>query len=60
MSVSRILALFSTLFLLTVTTQIGHAASPDIPSRCVAFTPYVGTNDPDFGPHPTPAQIDIL
>lgn len=28
--------------------------------RCVAFGPYVGDLDPDFGPHPTPDQIDAL
>src|SRR5215213_7713540 len=27
---------------------------------CVAFSPYVGGYDPDFGPHPPAALIDAL
>jgi len=30
------------------------------PLRCVAFGPYLGDLDPDFGPHPTHSQIDAL
>jgi exo-beta-1,3-glucanase (GH17 family) len=39
---------------------ITGTAWESIPQRCVAFSPYVGNLDQDFGPHPGPAVIDEL
>jgi exo-beta-1,3-glucanase (GH17 family) len=44
----------------TIRYTIAAAVFEPIPDRCVAFSPYVGQLDPDFGPHPTPAEIDDL
>jgi exo-beta-1,3-glucanase (GH17 family) len=52
-------AVCSALFLLMASTPAAEA-SVSIPPRCIAFSPYVESNDPDLGPHPTPAQIDFL
>jgi len=40
-------------------SQTGERQS-DQALQCVAFGPYIGNLDPDFGPHPTPDQIDTL
>ncbi|MCJ7510824.1 MAG: exo-beta-1,3-glucanase [Dehalococcoidia bacterium] len=40
-------------------SQTGERQSDQV-LRCVAFGPYVGDLDPDFGPHPTHDQIDAL
>jgi exo-beta-1,3-glucanase (GH17 family) len=33
---------------------------PSAPLQCVAFSPYVGQLNPDYGPHPSKAQIEQL
>jgi exo-beta-1,3-glucanase (GH17 family) len=39
---------------------IATVGRDSIPRRCIAFSPYVGNLDQDFGPHPGPALIDEL
>lgn len=40
--------------------MIATRGRESIPRRCIAFSPYVGHLDHDFGPHPGPAVIDKL
>lgn len=37
-----------------------HKPDPTAPLQCVAFSPYVGNFNPDYGPHPTKAHIEQL